>query len=275
MNTKLMAAFAVMAMLAICIMPMSDVDAVYTDVDGETVVGTDKDADYDIIYTNHDYDDRENLSMSVEYSAKLVDSRGETVSNGVSPSSGSLDNGIAKTLTVSAPKDVGTYRLVVSYEPTVTYTDEDGETVEVPEEDLQREESISIKVVAPITMKITLKNDSNTDLSGFGVYFFVNGEKIEDSYTTVDLAKDGTATISYEYIADLGNGEYRYHVEPADSGQLIKIEGLETEHTFYIGDNSYSMWTALLVIVIVLLALIMLWVYRKPVKNYGKPKSRR
>lgn len=270
-----MAAFAVMAMLAICIMPMSDVDAVYTDVDGETVVGTDKDADYDIIYTNHDYDDRENLSMSVEYSAKLVDSRGETVSNGVSPSSGSLDNGIAKTLTVSAPKDVGTYRLVVSYEPTVTYTDEDGETVEVPEEDLQREESISIKVVAPITMKITLKNDSNTDLSGFGVYFFVNGEKIEDSYKTVDLAKDGTATISYEYIADLGNGEYRYHVEPADSGQLIKIEGLETEHTFYIGDNSYSMWTALLVIVIVLLALIMLWVYRKPVKNYGKPKSRR
>ena len=31
----------------------------------------------------------------------------------------------------------------------------------------------------------------------------------------------------------------------------------------------------LLVVVIVLLVLVMIWVYRKPVKNYGKPKSRR
>ena len=32
---------------------------------------------------------------------------------------------------------------------------------------------------------------------------------------------------------------------------------------------------ALLVIVIILLIIVMAWVYRKPVKNYGKPKSRR
>ena len=28
-------------------------------------------------------------------------------------------------------------------------------------------------------------------------------------------------------------------------------------------------------IVIILLIIVMVWVYRKPVKNYGKPKSRR
>ena len=49
---------------------------------------------------------------------------------------------------------------------------------------------------------------------------------------------------------------------------MVTISGLGEEYTFYIGDSSYTMWVALLVIVIILLALVIIWVYRKPVKNF-------
>ena len=56
---------------------------------------------------------------------------------------------------------------------------------------------------------------------------------------------------------------------------MVDIVGLGESHTFYLGDNDYTWIIVLLVVVIVLLVLVMVWVYRKPVKNYGKPKSRR
>jgi len=274
-NTKIMAAVALVAMAAVLLVPLSETEGVYYDISGDSVIGTEDKEDYTISYTNHDYDDREEMSMSVSYTAKLVDSDGETVSSGVSPSSGDLTNGVSATVTVTAPKTVGDYKLVVEYEPSVSYKGDDGETVEVPEDELKKEQEYRIKVVAPITLSVTLKNDSDVDLTGYGVYFYIDGEKVEDSYTTVDLAKEGSSTVSYEWITDSPNGEYRFSVEPADSGNLVQISGLGEEHTFYIGDNDYTMWTAILVIFLVVMLLVLVWVYRKPVKNYGKPKSRR
>lgn len=275
MNTKIMAAVALVAMAAVLLVPLSETEGVYYDISGDSVIGTEDKEDYTISYTNHDYDDREEMSMSVSYTAKLVDSDGETVSSGVSPSSGDLTNGVSATVTVTAPKTVGDYKLVVEYEPSVSYKGDDGETVEVPEDELKKEQEYRIKVVAPITLSVTLKNDSDVDLTGYGVYFYIDGEKVEDSYTTVDLAKEGSSTVSYEWVTDSPNGEYRFSVEPADSGNLVQISGLGEEHTFYIGDNDYTMWTAILVIFLVVMLLVLVWVYRKPVKNYGKPKSRR
>ena len=98
---------------------------------------------------------------------------------------------------------------------------------------------------------------------------------MDDSYTTVNLAKEGTATVTYKWVTDSSNGKYSYSVQPADSGNLVQITGLGEEYTFYIGDNSYMAWIALLVIFVIILILVLVWVYRKPVKNYGKPKSRR
>ena len=107
------------------------------------------------------------------------------------------------------------------------------------------------------------------------MYFYVNGERIEDSYTTFDLAKEGSTTVTYDWVTDVGEGAYTFSLQPADDGNMVTISGLGEEYTFYIGDSSYTIWVALLVIVIILLALVIIWVYRKPVKNYGKPKSRR
>ena len=275
------AAIAVLAVLALCIVPMHGVYGDFADITGEkNVIGVGDDADYQIIYTNHDYDDAEtypNLSMSIEYDAKLVDEDGDTVSSGVSPSSGDLDNGTAETLTVSAPDDAGRYRLVVEYtvDASYTVTDEEGNTTTENLDVPVRTEEFPIAVVEPVTLSVTLSNSSGEPLRGYGVYFYVDGQMMEDSYTVINLEGDGTTTISYEWITDSGNGQYEFYVLPADGGNMVDIEGLGERHTFYIGDNDYTWMIALLVIVIILLIIVMVWVYRKPVKNYGKPKSRR
>ena len=275
MNTKIMMAVALVAMAAFCLAPLAESEAVYYNVDGDSVIGTENKAEYTISYSNHDYDSYADVNMSVTYSAKLVDSSGSTVSSGVSPSSGDLTNDVSATVTVTAPKTTGSYKLVVEYKPTVSYTDSEGKTVTVPSDDLKKETEFRIKVVTPITLSVTLKNDSNIDLTGYGVYFYVNGDKVDDSYTTVNLAKEGTATVTYKWVTDSSDGKYTYSVQPADSGNLVQITGLGEEYTFYIGDNSYTAWIALLVTFVVILILVLVWVYRKPVKNYGKPKSRR
>ena len=274
------AAIAIMAVFALCLVPLQGVDAEYANIDGETnVVGVGEDADFQVIYTNDDYDSTEypNLSMAISYDAKLVDSSGETVSNGVSPSSGDLESGTAQTLTVSAPNTAGRYTLQVeiTVDATYTSTDEDGnETTEDLEIDPTTLE-YDITVVEPITLSVTLSNNSNEPLQGYGVYFYVDGERIEDSFTTVDLEANGTTTIEYDWITDAGYGTHTFRVEAADGGNMVEITGLGETHTFYIGDNDYTWVIVLLVVVIILLVLVMVWVYRKPVKNYGKPKSRR
>ncbi len=274
------AAIAIMAVFALCLVPLQGVDAEYANIDGETnVVGVGEDADFQVIYTNDDYDSTEypNLSMAISYDAKLVDSSGETVSNGVSPSSGDLESGTAQTLTVSAPDTAGRYTLQVeiTVDATYTSTDEDGnETTEDLEIDPTTLE-YDITVVEPITLSVTLSNNSSEPLQGYGVYFYVDGERIEDSFTTVDLEANGTTTIEYDWITDAGYGTHTFRVEAADGGNMVEITGLGETHTFYIGDNDYTWVIVLLVVVIILLVLVMVWVYRKPVKNYGKPKSRR
>lgn len=270
-----MMAVALVAMAAFCLAPLAESEAVYYNVDGDSVIGTENKADYTISYSNHDYDSYADVNMSVTYSAKLVDSSGSTVSSGVSPSSGDLTNDVSATVTVTAPKTTGSYKLVVEYKPTVSYTDSEGKTVTVPSDDLKKEIKFGIKVVTPITLSVTLKNDSNIDLTGYGVYFKINGDIVDDSYTTVNLTKEGTATVTYKWVTDSSDGKYTYSVQPADSGNLVQITGLGEEYTFYIGDNSYTAWIALLVIFVIILILVLVWVYRKPVKNYGKPKSRR
>ena len=136
------AAIAVLAMLALCLVPVQGVDADYADISGDSsVIGVGDDADFQIIYTNNDYDitEYQDFNMSISYDAKLTDSSGETVSNGVSPSSGDLESGTAQTLTVSAPDTAGRYTLQVeiTVDATYTSTDEDGnETTEDLEIDL-------------------------------------------------------------------------------------------------------------------------------------------
>ncbi len=286
MRTRMAAAVALAAMFVLVLVPVSETSADYSDISGETVIEAGEDADYTIVYSNHDYDDYSDVSISITYTATLRDSNGNTVSDGVDPSSGSLENGASETLTVTAPDETGTYTLTVVYTAEITYVDE----TEAPEEDtdeeaeesdgtvtveVERTDSYTIKVVEGITLSVTLSSESNVDLTGIGVYFYIDGERIEDSYTTVDLEGSGSTTVSYTWVADVGEGSHTFYVLTADNGQMFGISGLGEEFTFYIGDSDYTLWIALLVIIVIILIIIMIWVYRKPIKNYGKPKSRR
>ncbi len=273
MNTKAFAIFAIAAMFAVCVVPFNEASADISDVSGDLITGVSDSADYTITYSNHDHDDKKDMSMSISYNAKLIDAFGETVSNGVSPSTGDIDNGISTTVTVKAPKTAGDYKLVVTYDVDITYTDDEGETKE--ESVSARSSTVNIEVVEPITLSVTLKNASEVGFDGFGVYFYIDGKKMDDSYTTVNMSKDGTATVTYKWVAAPSEGEHTFSVNAAESGTLVQITGLGEEQKFFIGDSSYTWFTALLVVLIVVLAIVMVWIYRKPVKNYGKPKSRR
>ncbi len=269
-------AFAILAMAAVCLVGADVSDADYSDITGEkTVIGTSDTAEYKIVYSNNDFNDKQNLSMEISYTASLKDSSGTTVSSGVSPSSGSLDNGVAKTLTVTAPKTAGHCTLEVKYTAKVTYTVTEDDKEVTKDEEVTKTDSYRINVVNPITLSVTLKNGSDVPLSGYGVYFVIDGERVDDSYKTVDLDKDGSTTVTYKWITDSGNGKHSFYLEAADGGNMVKIEGLGDVHDFYIGDSSYTWLVTLMVVVVILLLLIMVWVYRKPVKNYGKPKARR
>lgn len=255
---------AIIMMAAVCLVPMGQADASYSNIQGETnVIEVDESADFNIIYSNQDL--ATDADISIEYDAKLTNSRGETQSNAVSPSSGSLDNNVSKTLTVDAPKDAGTYTLTVEFVCEV-----DGDEVD------KATQKYTIKVVEPITLTVDLKvaEGSNIDPSGLGVYFWVDGKMIEDSFTTFTVSTKGTATVSYDWIADVSNGEHKFKVVAAEGG-ITGIEGLGEEHSFYVGEKSYTTYTVLVVVLLIIVIIALIWVYRKPVKNYGKPKARR
>ena len=206
--------------------------------------------------------------MDIMFSAKLVDSKGDTVTGAVSPSVDEVDSGVPITLTVTAPQDAGTYTLEVTYTGTVTEGEEEKDIDPVTD-------TLVIKAVEPITLttQVSLK-DPNVDLSGYGVYFWVDGEKMEDSYTTFSVSNKGTGSVSYDWIADASEGKHTFWVESANGG-VVSVDGLDEKHDFYVGDNDYTWYIVLAVLFVIMMIIVLVWVYRKPVKNFGKPKSRR
>jgi hypothetical protein len=53
------------------------------------------------------------------------------------------------------------------------------------------------------------------------------------------------------------------------------VTGLDDPRDFYIGQTSYALTEALLIILLIVLLIVLIVVIRKPVKNVGKPKGRR
>ncbi|MBR6204936.1 MAG: hypothetical protein IKQ60_07850 [Candidatus Methanomethylophilaceae archaeon] len=255
---------AVMA-AALVLIPSIGVDGAYHSIDGEkSVIAVDEDADFTIIYTDSDHEE-----IDISYSAKVVDSKGNTMSSAVYPTTGEVDSGTPETLTVTAPTTVGRYTLEVTY--TGTYTDESGAEVDIG----KVVDRFDFKAVEPITLtaSIALK-DPTVDLSGYGVYFWVDGQKMDDSYTTFSVSSNGKGTATYDWVADASSGKHTFWVESANGG-VVDIKGLDEKHDFFVGDNDYSVYIALVVIFVILAIVLLVWVYRKPVKNFGKPKSRR
>lgn len=272
------AVFALLSVAALCAVPTGADGAPDIYISGDTnIIKVGGSETFDSVYTNTDYDDLEkyaDVEHDIKYDAKLVNSRGETQTNGVSPSSGDVSLGESIALKVTAPSSDGKYKLVVKYTDKVTYRDiaQDKE-VEV---EVEESNEYIIQVVQPVILSVTvaIPEDSNVDLEAYSVYFIVDGVKKEDSRTSFSADADGTATATYELVAILNGGKHTFSVVPAD-GSAIAIQGLDKTQTFYIGDNDYTMYTALSIVFVILMIVVLIWVLRKPVRNFGKPKARR
>jgi hypothetical protein len=255
---------AVIMAAAFVLVPVSGADGAYHSISGEkSVIAVDEDADFTIIYTDS------GRVIDVTFDAKLVDSKGETMTSAVVPSTGDIDNGVPTVLTVSAPSKAGTYTLVVTYSGTVETPD--GSSVDID----PASDRYDIKVVEPITLTVDVSlKDPNVNLSGYGVYFWVDGEKMEDSFDTFSVNSKGTGSVSYDWVADASKGKHVFWVESANGG-VVEVEGLNEKHEFYIGDVDYTVYIVLAILFVILVIILLVWVYRKPVKNFGKPKARR
>ncbi len=204
-------------------------------------------------------------TIGIEFKAKLVNNNGETVSSGVSPSSGSLDNGEKKDLEVEAPKGAGQYTLEVEYTVTIGEGDDAKES--------KYTDKKLINVVEPVKLKAKIKVDGNVDLKDQEVYFKVDGKAIVGSEQLITVEAGKTKEITYDWVTMAPSaGGHKVQVAYMDGGEE-KIIGEES--SFYGPSSSYTFLTGLMGVFFVILLIVAYYVYRKPVKNFGKPKARR
>ena len=201
----------------------------------------------------------------VEYSATLLDSTGKNTSATItSPTGSSTTVPFTKDLTVTAPSKAGTYTLKVVYTETIG--------TETKEYTVNKD----LKVSEPVTLTVKITNPETSSLAiTDGVFYFVlDGKRIDESKTTKNIAIGDTATFTYELLGStLSKGKHTYSLEAADNA--YNVSGLGTEHTFYYDQGNMNAYTYLMVLLFIIVTIIAVWIYRKPVKNYGKPKARR
>jgi len=231
---------------------------------GKTLLGVG-----DTLYA--DDDDAINLfTDGTIYSAamKLVDSNGNTQSGAVSPSSYVFqDDDRIKGLTITAPQSPGDYRLVVDFQLTSGSSSE------------KVTRTFPIKVVVPILLSVEINNTSNSQVTNLSLQFVIDGNAMDltDDTQNISISPNGSRTVTYKWIVDNpSDGRHTYRVQVhEDSTPLANITGLEQDHHFYIGQSSHTLITWIIGIILVIMILILVWVLRKPVKNFGKPKGRR
>ena len=204
--------------------------------------------------------------IGITYKAKLVDAGGATQTDAVSPSTGSLSPFVPEVLKVTAPKDAGKYRLIVTY----TYSLDDGDDKTVVKEAI-------LKVVEPILLSVDITNTSDVDVLDLLLDFYVDGKKVnQDPVGVGKVAAGETVTATYEHAAYALSGSHRFMASVSDSSLIAdNISGLDVEHTFQIGQKSHTWMNVLMAIILVIIVMVAIYVHRKPVKNYGKPKARR
>ncbi len=173
------------------------------------------------------------------------------------------ESSYSATVDITLPSTEGTY----TYE--IEYLDSDSKSVFT--------DSIDIKAVKAITLKATITNDSSNTISLY-VYFLVkeNGEsvKVENSEQIVDVEAGKSKDVTCEYIVKNVSDIEFCITSNSDSSKSL-VSGLDEWKTVYSSDNDYTFITVFLAIVIVIMIIAIIWIYRKPVINTGKPKSRR
>ncbi|MDR3283484.1 MAG: hypothetical protein LBS92_07765 [Candidatus Methanoplasma sp.] len=240
-----------------------DADAANVTIKGDTnVVKVKGTLYYDLIF----YETEEFSTLEISYSADLKDSSGKVQSSAVTPSSGALSNGVGLKIVVTAPSEPGRYTLTANFTETI----DDGSPTSTVR-------SVTVTVVNPITLSTTIKNTGSVSLTDFVVYFKVDGKLIDESKTLVSVEAGAESTVTYEWVTEgVSSGKHDYAIVAGDEniGEYKDLI-IGSNSSFWVGHSDYGGVTIAMFLLLIVLLLIAVYVYRKPVKNYGKPKARR
>lgn len=129
---------------------------------------------------------------------------------------------------------------------------------------------IPIKVVDPIRLKFTLKNNSNIDVN-LPVFLKIDGKKMEDSVQVVSIDANNTKDVYYRFFTkNVNNTVYSLEISDKDNVAVSNVE-----KKFYTSDNNYFIIGIIAVTVLIIILMVLLRVYQEPVRNTGKPRGRR
>ena len=259
-----MAIFALILTAGACVLATSDdVDAATSEIRGDTnVVKISGSLEYELIF----FESEAFSTLEIKYTASLLTSSGGSTSGSVSPASGTLSNGVASTIVVRAPDTPGKYTLHVSFTERIDNGSE-----------IKSEKSVVVSVVEPIVLKSTLTNNSNVDFSDFAVYFYVDNELISDSRTLVSVKSGENTAVTYDWVTDsISGGTHTFKIVAGSEniGEYTDVI-FGSEHSFYVGGSDFGIVNIIMILAIILLIIMVIYISRKQVKNYGKPKARR
>jgi len=264
---SLMAVVLFVAAAAACVMPSASAEDgvvnTYADIKADSyVVGTGSTIEYMIYADGGD--------EPVKFAAKIVDENGYTVGSvraipeppaTATPTTVNLEG---TKLRLTAPSEAGIYTLSVTF--TFKFDDE---TVTVTK-------TAPVRVVVPITLSAVVDNTNGGTIIDMEVWFEVDGVKIAGSEKYINIQAGRTERVEYKWAVEgLSGGAHTVmlvgHVGPTEQS----AHGLNVPMTFYVGQNSHTLIEALMVIFFIVMLIALVIVYRKPVKNIGKPKGRR
>jgi len=203
------------------------------------------------------------------YTAKVVNSSGAAQSSAVSPTSGYFSGTVATGLTITAPNTPGDYVLEVEF-----FTSSSGSTT--GESFIK---TYPIRVVEPIKLSVELRNNSDVVVTDLTVKFVIDGKEYDatEANTNITINANSTKTVTFDWVVDSpAEGRHVFHLATEFQGvEQAGISGIGQEIEFFIGQESNTLITVVMVIITIVLIIILIWVIRKPVKNFGKPKGRR
>lgn len=210
------------------------------------------------------------IFSSVSWSAKLVNSKGVSQSGALDKTSGnSSDADSTWTIVVTAPENAEKYTLEVTFTEKIN----DAGTSKTLDEVTS---SAALYVEEPIKLSVTVENTDKVAVNNADVYFYIDGKKIEDSKTVLTVSPNSNTTITYDYYdSELSSGKHSFYVEAGDASNNIKGLGEENSYTFYYKQGDMNYMNYVIGLVLVVLVILCIVVYRRPVRNYGKPKARR
>jgi hypothetical protein len=231
----------------------------FADIRGESyIVATGKTITYTIY--------ADGGSEPIGFRASLRDSGGNTVGSISAQGRATTVDMEGVVLTVTAPSTPGTYTLTVEF----TFTD-------IADTKTTVTKTAPVKAVKPVTLTATVYNtgDGGT-IYDMEVWFEVDGVRVDGSERPITINAGSNQKVTYEWATDtLSNGAHTVTLRGQVGPNDYSVEGLNDPMAFYVGQKSYSLIETILIIMLIVMLIILFIVFRKPVKNFGKPKGRR